>query len=283
MWTWFEAGSLELALADGLVRRAQVPSFEEASQVIDELRRHAHDGRAAALAAAANIEAQARRAAEAVLQQARADAEQIVMQAGEQAQAMYAEAQTQGRVAGDAEGAQRWHERHQRLAVALDNDLAPRRAQIARVVATAVERIVRAEPAGSLFEKALRDVGELLREATAATLRVHPLDRAEAEAALRSLQGMPDPGSRVEIVADESLARGACLFESALGTLDASLEVQLAALAAALADAADPLPREAAAETAQPTLDEPTAADFDRVRPGGELDELPAFDDKLDP
>jgi type III secretion protein L len=282
MWAWFEAGSFELALADGLVRRAQVPSFEETSQLIDELRRHAQDCRAAALAAAARIEADARRAADAVLQQARADAAQIVLQAGEQAQALYADAQAQGRVAGDAEGAQRWHERHQRLAAALDSDLAPRRAQIARVVATAVERIVRAEPASSLFEKALRDVGELLREAAAATLRVHPLDRAEAGAALRGLQGMPDPGSRVELVGDESLARGACLFESALGMLDASLEVQLAALAAALAAAADPLPREDGGDAAAPTLDECTAAGLDGILPSDELDELLAADDKLD-
>lgn len=283
MWTWFDAGSLELALADGLVRRAQLPSFEETNQLIEELHRHAHDCRAAALAAAARIEADARRAADALLQQAKAEAAQIVLQAGERAQALYADAQTQGRVAGEAEGAQRWHERHRGLAAALDGDLAPRRAQIARVVATAVDRIVRAEPVGSLFEKALRDVGELLCEATAATLRVHPLDRSEAEAALRGLQAMPDPGSRVEIVCDASLARGACLFESALGTLDASLEVQLAALTAALTAAAGPVLQEGAGGAAQPVPDQPAAADLDWSLPGGELDELLTSHDQLDP
>ncbi|MBG3877543.1 HrpE/YscL family type III secretion apparatus protein, partial [Desulfovibrio oxamicus] len=62
-------------------------------------------------------------------------------------------------------------------------------------------------------------------------VRVAPADeRAVTEALGAMLQSAPGSASFLDVVADPRLERGACLLESELGVVDASLETQLKAL-----------------------------------------------------
>jgi flagellar assembly protein FliH len=63
-------------------------------------------------------------------------------------------------------------------------------------------------------------------------LRLHPQDAPAIEQRLREL-GLP---ARLEVVPDPALERGAAVFETARGEMDASMETQLAEISRGLAD-----------------------------------------------
>lgn len=63
-------------------------------------------------------------------------------------------------------------------------------------------------------------------------IRMHPQDAPAVERHLRDL-GLP---SRLEVVSDASLERGAAIFETVRGEMDASLDTQLAEISRGLAD-----------------------------------------------
>lgn len=63
-------------------------------------------------------------------------------------------------------------------------------------------------------------------------VRVHPEDADAVRAGVQKLR----PAGRVEIVADAALARGAAVFETSRGALDASVETQLAEIERGLTD-----------------------------------------------
>ena len=66
-------------------------------------------------------------------------------------------------------------------------------------------------------------------------IRLAPADEPAVRQALAPLlQSNPSSGSFLDILADARLERGACLLESELGIIDASLETQLSALERAL-------------------------------------------------
>jgi type III secretion protein L len=111
--------------------------------------------------------------------------------------------------------------------------------KLAEIVVMAVQRIIRVEPPDALWRRALQTVQELLQRRGTVTLRVCADDAAHARAAVAGWPtGEPSNGLSVEVRADPTLERGACIFESELGTLDASLDIQLAGMRSALARAA---------------------------------------------
>lgn len=63
-------------------------------------------------------------------------------------------------------------------------------------------------------------------------VRVHPADAAAIRAQLERLR----PTAHFEVLPDSSLERGAALFEGARGSLDASIEMQLAEIERGLTD-----------------------------------------------
>jgi type III secretion protein L len=71
----------------------------------------------------------------------------------------------------------------------------------------------------------------------AARLRVHPEMVATAETALGEFESRTGLGKLARVVADETLAPDACLLESELGTIDASLGTQLQAINNAVTEA----------------------------------------------
>ena len=67
------------------------------------------------------------------------------------------------------------------------------------------------------------------------TIRVAPADEKAVREGLASmLASVPGGASFLDVVPDARLERGACLLESELGVVDASLETQLKALENAL-------------------------------------------------
>lgn len=66
------------------------------------------------------------------------------------------------------------------------------------------------------------------------TIRVAPGDRARVADALGDLAGAT-PGSALELADDETIPPGGCVLDTEIGRIDARLDVQLAAIAKALA------------------------------------------------
>jgi flagellar biosynthesis/type III secretory pathway protein FliH len=73
-----------------------------------------------------------------------------------------------------------------------------------------------------------------LRRAHRLEIRVHPDDRAALERQLAALRGATRPSAVLQVEGDATLSRGSCVVISDVGSLDARVETQLAALARAL-------------------------------------------------
>jgi flagellar assembly protein FliH len=62
---------------------------------------------------------------------------------------------------------------------------------------------------------ALRDV---------VSIRVNPAEKEQIEQ--HCLAALPDDGHHIEVVGDPAIARGGCIVETHLGTIDATIESQ---------------------------------------------------------
>ncbi len=123
------------------------------------------------------------------------------------------------------------------------------RAEAIRLRAEAGDRLIRlaVELAQRVLHRELRTSPEAVEDLASAalaqvswcqriTLRLHPDDARSLEAAHPRLAAQLDPGAELRLETDPTLARGACLVETEAGDVDASVEVQLAALERALLD-----------------------------------------------
>ena len=106
-------------------------------------------------------------------------------------------------------------------------------ATLVNVVAVAVRKVI-----GDENERIVRIVRNALvtvRNQQHVTIRVAPADEKAVREGLASmLASVPGGASFLDVVPDARLERGACLLESELGVVDASLETQLKALENAL-------------------------------------------------
>ncbi|WP_175891550.1 type III secretion system stator protein SctL [Burkholderia cepacia] len=182
-----------------------------------------------------------------VLGQARADAATIVAAAEEQAGRLldaardtYETAAQRGYREGSNSALSEWMER---LADATDvqSRLQVRmRERLADIVASAVESIVHCMDREALFERALSTVDRIIGNSTYLRVAVNPQDYTAARAAFDQLAtkwrdlGRPIP---VSIVAERELEPGACVCETDLGLVDASLKTQLRAMHSAVSRA----------------------------------------------
>lgn len=134
-------------------------------------------------------------------------------------------------------------------------------ARIAELVVAAVEKIVAAESPAALFARAAQAVERIVDGGSYLRVRVHPDEREAAAAAFEQVAahwhelGRPVP---LTVNADRALSRGACICETDIGSIDASLDVQLDAIRTAVARAAQRAGRE-------PVLPEECVA---RIEPG---------------
>jgi flagellar biosynthesis/type III secretory pathway protein FliH len=162
---------------------------------------------------------------------ARRDADELRARAREEAFALRAGAEEEGRAEGLATAAAlvlgaraaraRAVEEAERAVVALVTTIAGR--VLGDTLAAEPERVV----------PAVRAHLEPVRRARRLELRVHPEDAPALERALREgALPVSDAVARIEL--DPSVTRGGCVVSSDLGTIDARLEVQLAAFERAL-------------------------------------------------
>lgn len=226
LWMWLELPGAQLGVPQGWLRAADVERFVEASDVVAQMD-----------AALGEIRERGQAQAQACLADAQARADQILAEAAAEAQAIMTRVHEEAGRQARQEVLQDWHARRLDVVLAQAASLEAQRDGLARLVTTAVERVLRAEPARGLFDKALAHVGELMRDATGATLRVHADEVDMARAAVDDAQRHEGSRARIEVVSDQRLHPGACVFDSAQGSLDASLEVQLAALRGAIEQA----------------------------------------------
>jgi type III secretion protein L len=219
MLTWITLAGAHAGIEHGIVRAHEV----QALLSLDDSRE-----RLAALGEQAL--AQARAEAEALLADGRQRAAQMIADAQAQIEA----ARQQGYEDGQREAVQRWQSA--RIDAAQDKLKALRATheRLAEIVTTAVERIVHTEDRAALYQRALKNVQALTRGASALVLRVSPADHEQARAGLGGLAGQGEAGLAVELKVDPGLKPGSCIFESDLGVLDASLQVQLEGLRGAM-------------------------------------------------
>jgi len=132
------------------------------------------------------------------------------------------------------------------------------RVEATRLRAEAGDRLIRlaVQLAGQVVHHELRTAPEALEDIARAalaqvswcqriTLRLHPDDAQHLSAAQPRLAEALDAGTELRLETDPTLAPGACLVETEAGAVDASVQVQLAALERALlADDAVPSPVE---------------------------------------
>lgn len=159
--------------------------------------------------------------------EARESAAKIIGAATAEAEQLRAAASARGKREGEALAAATLV----RAAGARDQALANVEGEIRDVALEAAARIVEAHVALGGAQIAAITLGALdrARRAKAVRVRLHPDDHA----ALSALPESPLPAGTT-LVADDTLARGDCIVESDLGTVDARVETKLAALRAAL-------------------------------------------------
>jgi len=105
---------------------------------------------------------------------------------------------------------------------------------LVEVVMEAVGTIVRKLGREHLFGEALSALGDVLKQARWAVLRVAPDQVDAAQAALASFVTESGLGAVAQVVADDGLAPEDCVFQTDLGEANAGLAVQLEALHAAI-------------------------------------------------
>jgi type III secretion protein L len=150
-------------------------------------------------------------------------------------------AATRGFEAGRHDALAEWYGHTARILAqrhAMQTSLSTR---IAELVVAAVEKIVVAESPAALFARAAQALERIVDGGSYLRVRVHPDQREEAVLAFERVAAhWHELGQRVPLTvsADRTLALGACLCETDIGSIDASLEVQLDAIRTAVARAA---------------------------------------------
>jgi type III secretion protein L len=168
----------------------------------------------------------------AALLDARAQASALLAGAAHDAERIREQAREQGRQAGRAELASellRAQQAHEQALAALE----PQAVEIAlRAAKQLLGAEIQAQP--EQIRAVVAPLLARLRRARSLVLRVHPDDRAALEPWLQAAQAKGSLPAELALEPDPQLTRGGCVLRSEIGTLDARVETQLAALARAL-------------------------------------------------
>ncbi|MER8406666.1 type III secretion system stator protein SctL [Mesorhizobium sp. M1307] len=167
----------------------------------------------------------------AFLDEARRDAQQLRDAARRAYAAEYAQGYDDGRAQGDAEATRLISE----TAVKVDRYFGGLESEVVGLAVDIVRRILGEFDVGALVAKAARQAVTEIRRAKYLKVRVHPASvdrvREELDAVLRE----SDLGMTVEIDADDALVADACIVSTDFAVVDASIDAQLKAMAAAIA------------------------------------------------
>ncbi|MER9846961.1 MULTISPECIES: type III secretion system stator protein SctL [unclassified Mesorhizobium] len=167
----------------------------------------------------------------AFLDEARRDAQQLRDAARRAYAAEYAQGYDDGKAQGDAEATRLISE----TAVKVDRYFGGLESEVVGLAVDIVRRILGEFDVGALVAKAARQAVTEIRRAKYLKVRVHPASvdrvREELDAVLRQ----SDLGMTVEIDADDALVADACIVSTDFAVVDASIDAQLKAMAAAIA------------------------------------------------
>ncbi|RWK42834.1 type III secretion system stator protein SctL [Mesorhizobium sp.] len=180
-------------------------------------------------------EARAWQDGHAFLDEARRDAQQLRDAARRAYAAEYAQGYEDGKAQGDADAARLVSE----TAVKVDRYLGGLEAEITGLALDVVRRVLGEFDASMLVAKAAAQAVTEIRRAKYLKVRLHPasVDRVRDE--LNRVLRESDLGMTVEIDADDTLATGACILSTDIAVIDASIEAQLKAIAAAISSKAE--------------------------------------------
>ncbi|MER8573401.1 type III secretion system stator protein SctL [Mesorhizobium sp. M1338] len=171
----------------------------------------------------------------AVLDEARRDAQQLRDAARRAYAAEYAQGYEDGKAQGDADATRLMSE----TAVKVDRYFGGLEAEVISLALDVVRRMLGEFDVSTLVAKAASQAVTEIRRAKYLKVRVHPASvdrvRDELDAVLRE----GDLGMTVEIDADDALATGACVVSTDFAVVDASIDAQLQAMAAAIASKAE--------------------------------------------
>ena len=159
----------------------------------------------------------------------------IVADAEHRADALRADAEREGRAVAEAALAKELL----RMAEALDLERASLREAAIEIALQAARRVI-GQALTERPELVRQSVTALLarvRRARSVTVRVHPDDQATLGPELASLRERSGLDGTLRFESDASLTRGGCVVHSDVGSLDARIETQLAALERALKSA----------------------------------------------
>jgi type III secretion protein L len=108
---------------------------------------------------------------------------------------------------------------------------------ILNIVMRSLRRVIGEIDDTELIRRIVTNALEVVRNQKRATLRVNP---DQAPAVRKSVAEWTKKGSQIElmeVVADSRIGKEACLIETEIGTVDASLDVQLTAIRRVLSKA----------------------------------------------
>jgi type III secretion protein L len=171
----------------------------------------------------------------AFLDEARRDAQQLRDAARRAYAVEYAQGYEDGKAQGDADATRLVSE----TAVKVDRYLGGLEAEIVNLALDVVRRVLGEFDVSMLVAKAAGQAVTEIRRAKYLKVRVHPgsVDRVrdELDAVLRE----SNLGLTVEIDAADTLARGTCILSTDIAVIDASIDAQLNAIAAAISSKAE--------------------------------------------
>ena len=166
-----------------------------------------------------------------ILDQARERAANIILEA----EKVYALRHEQGYQDGKEEGKFELAEKMMETVMSSVDFIEGIESNLVNIVGQAIRKIIGDLDDNDRIVRVVRTALGSVRNQQHVTLRVAP---ADAEAISQDLAAMvqssPDRTSFLDIIPDPRLEKGACLLESELGVLDASLEIQLKAMEKAL-------------------------------------------------
>ncbi|MBX3621599.1 MAG: type III secretion system stator protein SctL [Rhizobacter sp.] len=168
--------------------------------------------------------------AKALVEAARQEGERIVRQATRQAEERRQRGYRDGFEAARAEHAQRVVSD----ALAAERQLRALRQAMAQIVVKGVSQFVAELDPAELIERALERVDTLIRHEPFLSIRVAPAQEPLLRQTVARLQGEGGLPANVAVQADATLAPGACVVQSASGTLEIGVDAQIEAFRKAI-------------------------------------------------
>lgn len=181
----------------------------------------------------AQVLAQAAQQADAMLAAALADTDALRAEARRE----YDTAHERGYDAGHRDALAQWYERTAQLLAQRHGLQVSLQQRVAELVVSAVEKIVVNEQPAALFARASAVIERIIEGSRTLHIRVHPDERdAALEEFSRAVALWRERGQPVQLAVhgDRALEPGACVCDTDIGSVDASLKVQIAAVRAAV-------------------------------------------------